>query len=170
MTIAWRSVLVAVFVSVAANAGAQSLYGTLVGNVTDETGAALPGASGTVTQTETNLSRDVMTNESGGYTVPNLLPGTYEVAVTLQGFKSYTARGIAVRPDLVLRIDARLGIGGRHAMLRRGWEGAWPAGLIGRAVPVDAGVGQAGGCFGVEPHPLALVAEVGGDVDDAVHG
>ena len=51
------------------------------------------------------------TDESGGYTVPNLLPGTYQVAVTLQGFKSYTARGIAVRPDLVLRVDARMGIG-----------------------------------------------------------
>ena len=93
-------VLVALLVSAAANVSAQSLYGTLVGNVTDETGAALPGASVKVTQTETNLSRDVATNESGGYTVPNLLPGTYEVAVTLQGFKSYTARGIAVRPDL----------------------------------------------------------------------
>ena len=101
----------AVLVSAAANVSAQSLYGTLVGNVTDETGAALPGASVTVTQRETNLSRDVMTNESGGYNVPNLLPGTYQVAVTLQGFKSYTARGIAVRPDLVLRVDARLGIG-----------------------------------------------------------
>ena len=111
MRIRWRGVLLAVLVSAAANVSAQSLYGTLVGNVTDETGAALPGASVTVTQTETNLSRDVMTNESGGYTVPNLLPGTYQVAVTLQGFKSYTARGIAVRPDLVLRVDARLGIG-----------------------------------------------------------
>ena len=111
MKIWWRALLLAVLVSAAVNVGAQSLYGTLVGNVTDETGAALPGASVTVTQTETNLSRDVMTNESGGYTVPNLLPGTYQVAVTLQGFKSYTARGIAVRPDLVLRVDARLGIG-----------------------------------------------------------
>jgi hypothetical protein len=111
MKIWCRALLLAVFVSAAVNVGAQSLYGTLVGNVTDETGAALPGASVTVTQTETNLSRDVMTNESGGYTVPNLLPGTYQVAVTLQGFKSYTARDIAVRPDLVLRVDARLGLG-----------------------------------------------------------
>src|SRR5215210_7796639 len=90
---------------VASTANAQSLYGSLVGNVTDETGAALPGANVTVTQTETNLSRDAVTNETGSYNVPNLLPGTYQVAVTLQGFKSYTARDIAVRPDLVLRVD-----------------------------------------------------------------
>ncbi len=103
---------VAVLVSAAAApAVAQALYGSLVGNVTDETGAALPGATVTVTQTETNLSRDVVTNETGGYNVPNLLPGTYEVAVTLQGFKSFTARGIAVRPGLALRVDARLGLG-----------------------------------------------------------
>ena len=67
-------VLVALLVSAAANVSAQSLYGTLVGNVTDETGAALPGASVTVTQTETNLSRDVMTNESGGYTFRTCCP------------------------------------------------------------------------------------------------
>ena len=101
----------ALVLAIAPHAGAQSLYGSLVGNVTDETGAALPGANVTVTQTETNLSRDVVTNETGGYNVPNLLPGTYQVAVTLQGFKSFTARGIAVRPDLALRVDARLGIG-----------------------------------------------------------
>jgi hypothetical protein len=111
MRMAWRSVLGAALVLVAANVGAQSLYGTLVGNVTDETGAALPGATVTVTQTETNLSREAMTNETGSYNVPNLLPGTYQVTVTLQGFKSYTARDIAVRPDLALRVDARLGIG-----------------------------------------------------------
>ncbi len=56
MRIGWRSVLLAVLVSaLAANAGAQALYGSLVGNVTDETGAALPGATVTVTQRETNL-------------------------------------------------------------------------------------------------------------------
>jgi hypothetical protein len=111
MRIRWIGVLLAVLVSASAATSAQSLYGTLVGNVTDETGATLPGATVTVTQTETNLSRDAVTNETGSYNVPNLLPGTYQVTVTLQGFKTYTARDIAVRPDLVLRVDARLGIG-----------------------------------------------------------
>ena len=55
MRIWWRAVLLAVFVSAGGERGAQALYGSLVGNVTDETGAALPGATVTMTQRETNL-------------------------------------------------------------------------------------------------------------------
>ena len=80
--------------ALAAHANAQSLYGALVGNVTDETGAALPGATVTVTQAETNLSRDVVTGEAGSYNVPNLLPGTYQVVVKLRNM------------NLQLRIEA----------------------------------------------------------------
>ena len=84
MRIGWRSVLLALLVSAMAVTGsAQALYGSLVGNVTDETGAALPGATVTITQRETNLSRDIVTNETGGYNVPNLLPGTYQIEVKL---------------------------------------------------------------------------------------
>ena len=87
MRIGWRSVLLAVFVSaVAATAGAQALYGSLVGNVTDETGAALPGATVIVTQRETSLVREIVANETGGYNLPNLLPGTYQIDVKLPGF------------------------------------------------------------------------------------
>jgi len=90
---------------------AQALGGSLVGSVVDETGAALPGASVTITQMETNLSRDVVTNENGVYTATNLLPGTYQVVVKLQGFQAFTTKDIAVRPDLALRVDAKLKVG-----------------------------------------------------------
>ena len=71
--------------------------------------------------------RDVVTNETGGYNVPNLLPGTYQVDVKLPGFSTFTARDIAVRQGLDVRVDAklkrrrarrvdhRLGAGGRSA-------------------------------------------------------
>ncbi len=95
----------------AANANAQALYGSLLGNVTDETGAALPGATVTITQRETNLVREVVTNETGSYNVPNLLPGTYQVDVKLPGFSTYTARDIAVRQGLDVRVDAKLSVG-----------------------------------------------------------
>ena len=111
MKIAWRSALMAVLVSVAANAGAQALYGSLVGNITDETGAALPGATVSITQRETNLVREVISNETGGYNVPNLLPGTYQIDVKLQGFSTFTARDISVRQGLDVRVDARLSVG-----------------------------------------------------------
>ena len=111
MKIWWRALLLAVFVSAAANAAAQALYGSLVGNVTDETGAALPGATVTITQRETNLTRDVVTDAGGGYNVPNLLPGTYQVDVKLAGFSTYTTRDIAVRQGLDVRVDAKLKLG-----------------------------------------------------------
>src|SRR5688500_1478746 len=112
MGIVWRGVLLTVLVSAAAaNAGAQALYGSLLGNVTDETGAALPGATVSVTQRETNLVRDVVTNETGSYNVPNLLPGTYQIDVKLQGFSTYTAREISVRQGLDVRVDAKLSVG-----------------------------------------------------------
>jgi len=112
MRIVWRSLLLAVLVSaVATNMGAQALYGSLLGNVTDETGAALPGATVTITQHETNLTRDVVTDVSGGYNVPNLLPGTYQVDVKLPGFSIFTTRDIAVRQGLDVRVDAKLKLG-----------------------------------------------------------
>lgn len=111
MKIAWRSVLVAVLLSAAANVGAQALYGSLVGNVTDQTGAALPGAAVSITQRETNLVREVVTSETGSYNVPNLLPGTYEIVVTLSGFQTFRAQAITVRQGIDVRVDARLAVG-----------------------------------------------------------
>src|SRR5687767_4086474 len=112
MKIGWRGLFLAVFVSaMAANTGGHALYGSLLGNVTDETGAALPGATISVTQRETNLVRDVVTNETGGYNVPNLLPGTYQIDVKLSGFSTFTAREIAVRQGLDVRVDAKLKVG-----------------------------------------------------------
>jgi hypothetical protein len=108
----WTNVIFAVLVSaMAANASAQALYGSLVGNVTDESGAAIPGAAVTITQAETSLVRDVVTTETGGYNVPNLLPGTYEVVVALSGFQTFRAREITVRQGLDVRVDARLKVG-----------------------------------------------------------
>jgi hypothetical protein len=97
--------------AMAANAGAQALYGSLVGNVTDETGAALPGATVIVTQRETSLVREIVANETGGYNLPNLLPGTYQIDVKLPGFSTFTARDIAVRQGLDVRVDAKLKVG-----------------------------------------------------------
>src|SRR5688572_20697950 len=77
----WALVAV-VMLGLVVNTATQSLYGSLVGTVTDESGGAIPGATVTVTQVETNLSRNVVTNDAGSYNVPNLLPGTYEIVVT----------------------------------------------------------------------------------------
>ena len=77
----------------------------------DETGAAIPGATVSVTQAETNLSRSIVTNETGSYNVPNLLPGTYEIVVSLTGISDLATRDVAVRQGLDLRVDVRLTVG-----------------------------------------------------------
>ena len=92
-------------------APAQSLYGSLVGTVTDDSGAVLAQAAVTATQRETNFSRTTVTNDTGGYNLPNILPGTYELTVTHPGFQTFTARGVGVEANAAIRLDARMKIG-----------------------------------------------------------
>ena len=92
-------------------APAQSLYGSLVGTVTDESGGVLARAVVTATQAETNFSRGAMTGETGGYNIPDILPGTYQVTVTLAGFQTFTARDVNVEANTAIRLDARMKVG-----------------------------------------------------------
>src|SRR5688572_8007267 len=94
----------------AAAADAQAVYGSLVGNVSDSSGGAIPGATVTATQVETNLTREVVTNASGAYSIPNIPSGTYQVVVTVPGFQTFTARDITVT-NRDVRVDAKLGLG-----------------------------------------------------------
>jgi len=94
-----------------APATAQVLYGSLVGTVTDEAGLAVPGATVTITQAETNQSREGTTGATGTYTFPNIAAGTYQVEVTLPGFQPFRARDIVVRQNTAVRVDAKLMVG-----------------------------------------------------------
>jgi Carboxypeptidase regulatory-like domain/TonB dependent receptor len=100
--------LAAGFASVAP---AQSLYGSLVGSVTDDSGAAVPHANVTAKQAETNFSRSTLTDESGRYNVPDLLPGTYQLTVTVPGFETFTERNVNIEANQAIRLDARLKVG-----------------------------------------------------------
>ena len=97
--------------SLSAPAMAQVLYGSLVGTVTDESGLAVPGASVTITQLETNQSRAGTTSSNGTYTFPNIAAGTYQVDVALTGFQPFRARDIVVRQNVAVRVDAKLAVG-----------------------------------------------------------
>jgi carboxypeptidase family protein/TonB-dependent receptor-like protein len=111
----WKRLSHAIFAGVIVFASvkldAQALYGSLVGNVVDETGAIVPGATVTITQKETNQTREQATPENGAYSFPNLAPGTYDIVVTLPGFKTFSSRDIAVRIGAIVRVDARLALG-----------------------------------------------------------
>ena len=92
-------------------AHAQVLYGGVVGSIQDSSGAALPGATVTITSRETNLTRTTVTNETGNFSFTNVLAGMYEVKVSLQGFKEHVQTDVPVTVNTVSRVDASLDIG-----------------------------------------------------------
>ena len=91
--------------------GAQVLFGSLVGSVTDSSGAAVPGATVTVTQAETQLTRAATTDSSGTYTLSTLVAGTYEVKISARGFKTFDKPGVKISINTVERVDATLEVG-----------------------------------------------------------
>jgi hypothetical protein len=77
-------------------ADAQVLYGSIVGNVTDSTGAAVPGATVTIEQTETKLTRELVADAAGAYHFTAVPSGTYSVTVTMNGFRTRSAARTSV--------------------------------------------------------------------------
>jgi len=95
----------------APGARAQELYGTVVGTVSDSGGAAVPGAAVSLTNRDTNLVLSTVSNQVGAYTFQNVLPGSYDVKVSLQGFKEFVKQQVPVNPRGVTRVDAALELG-----------------------------------------------------------
>ncbi|MBM3768528.1 MAG: carboxypeptidase regulatory-like domain-containing protein, partial [Acidobacteria bacterium] len=89
----------------------QILYGGLVGNVTDASSAAIPGAKVVITHQGTGTTREGTANESGIYSFPTIQPGTYQVNVTSGGFRSYKQTGIEVAANSTTRADVKLDVG-----------------------------------------------------------
>ena len=89
-------------------AKAQTLYGSVVGTVTDNTGAAVPGANVVITDVHTNDARTVTSDNGGVYTISTVPPGNYQVNITKEGFQGYKTTGIDVTANNVVRVDAQL--------------------------------------------------------------
>ena len=85
--------------------------GTLVGNVTDATGAAVAGAKLTVVNAETAFVFDSVTANEGTYSVPYLAPGFYRLTIEAPGFKKYIRDAIQIRIQEIPRIDVQLEVG-----------------------------------------------------------
>src|SRR5215831_19501836 len=93
------------------NVSGQILYGSAVGNVKDASDAAVGGATVTITNTQTNQSRETVTNETGAYSVPTLEPGTYTIRVAKPGFSAYSATNVSISINSVTRVDVTLAVG-----------------------------------------------------------
>jgi hypothetical protein len=90
---------------------AQVLYGTLLGNVTDPSGAAVGSAVVRLVNKGTGQSNQVTVNDSGIYTFQNVPAGSYDLTVTSPGFSSYTVEGIELNVNTVERHDVTLKVG-----------------------------------------------------------
>lgn len=90
---------------------AQNITGTILGAVTDGSGAVVPGAEITVTDKATNQAVTVRTNDEGLYQAPSLKPGAYQIKVSAPGFKTVVREGVALRVEDKLRLDFTLEAG-----------------------------------------------------------
>ena len=90
---------------------AQNNTGIISGRVTDPTGAVVPGAQITVTQTDTNVDNVSETNSEGLFRVPSLRDGPYRVTVTASGFKKAVREGFSLRIDENLNLELTLDVG-----------------------------------------------------------
>jgi len=90
---------------------AQEARGTITGHVKDSSGAIVPNAKVVITNVAMGTTTTINSNETGFYQAPYLLPGTYQVAVEIKGFKKYIRDGIVLRVNDNIEIDTALEIG-----------------------------------------------------------
>ncbi len=107
----------------AASARAQSTA-TVSGNVTDPSGAVVPGAQVTVRGLATGTDRRTVSDSAGNYAVPSLQPGDYSVAVQAPGFAEYKVARVTLQVDQSVTANARLGLASSGEVVQV--EGASP--------------------------------------------
>src|SRR5262245_60535345 len=86
----------------------QAVNATLLGTVTDTSGAVISGAKVLITETATGVGRTTSTNESGNYEFANLPPGQYEITVEQQGFKKAARKDVDVVVNSAVRVNLTL--------------------------------------------------------------
>ncbi|MCL2659017.1 MAG: carboxypeptidase-like regulatory domain-containing protein, partial [Acidobacteriaceae bacterium] len=90
---------------------AQTFTASIVGTVTDPTGAAVAGAKVQLKNVDTQDLRDGMSGASGAYSFQNLLPGNYAITATATGFKNYTRSGLVLRANVSATVDLSMQLG-----------------------------------------------------------
>jgi len=90
-------------------ASAQAVRATVLGTVTDRTGAVLPGATVTITNTDTRVVQTTVSDSQGHYTLTNLLPAPYDIEATLSGFQTVVRSGVRLVVGSESVVDFTLG-------------------------------------------------------------
>ena len=84
---------------------AQGNFGRILGIVSDQSGAVMPGVKVTVLDTQRGIARNLTTDQAGAYNAPNLIPGTYTVRVEAAGFKVLDRQNVLVEVGSEVRVD-----------------------------------------------------------------
>lgn len=94
-----------------ARLGAQAVGGTILGTITDPSGAVIPDVQVSVKDVATQVVSTVTTNKDGYYSAPNLLPGTYEITASASGFESAVATNVILTVGAQQTVNLQLRVG-----------------------------------------------------------
>src|SRR5438067_5318785 len=106
-----RQLLFVLALCLSARVVSAQTFGQITGEVKDPSGAIVPGASVTATNSATNALRSTVTNESGIYSFPALVPGIYSLKVELPGFQPVVRSNIELQVQQTARVDFTLSVG-----------------------------------------------------------
>ena len=98
---------IAILCAVRGNASAQVLYGSVVGTAEDPSGAVIPKAKVSLSNKATGATRQSETDGAGRYSLLSVLPGSYELKVTADGFRTLARQGVEVAINTVTRADVK---------------------------------------------------------------
>ncbi len=108
MTVASRLLFTATLLLFSVSALAQTTGGRILGTLTDQSGAAVAGATVVITDQNRGTSRTITTDQDGAYTAPDLQPGTYKIHVESAGFKSVDRPNVQIEVATDVRADFAL--------------------------------------------------------------
>jgi hypothetical protein len=100
--------LIVMLVATGTMFGQAGATGTILGTVTDSSGAIMPNVKVTVTNTGTNVAFRTSTSSAGDFLAPSLEPGTYSVSAEAKGFQKSLTTGFVLAVDQKVRIDLAL--------------------------------------------------------------
>ena len=105
------AVLLAILALIASHAAAQETRGQILGRITDATGSVVSGAKVTGKNAATNVANTAVTNSTGDYALPFLIPGIYGITVEMAGFHGFKQDNIVVQIDATITLNVKLEVG-----------------------------------------------------------
>ncbi|RPJ55220.1 MAG: hypothetical protein EHM23_26885 [Acidobacteria bacterium] len=110
-------VLLFIFLVTTAFVSAQTVSGTIIGRVTDQTGGAIPGATVNAIEQSTQAQRNTITDEAGNYRIPFAPLGKYVLTISMAGFKTVVHSNVEVRLNTTVAVNVELSVAEREEIV-----------------------------------------------------